>query len=732
MYLTPAGTAIEVILMSQNTQRVYSGRLQQSSFKTLGLRGTIFKSHPLYRLILLVSILSLTFLTAYLVGVLSSYVVKSLFYSSKIVNGLCLVFCILLVISVWGIKTKQLKFVNGIWAAGITIILTSTLVWLISKKVPSIFAPDFIWMNALVTPVFLGGYILTFLMSSVCLLALLYSADIRSHRKIKYLFSILIITLSTLLTYLIGGDPPIKSDFTKHYFELIKVTAGLLGGLLILLLSLDFAESRNIKSDLDFLRLWAIIYNTLGSTSFRDLDLSGVDFTGANVANTDFRAAKFYRTCLKYLKGLDRARVDNRYFDLDQPEVQMLLTQGFCYEKDFVGVNLQGAYLHGASDMRDFNLTDARLNGADLQKADLRGSTLLRTQLPEADLRGADLRRTNFTDANLTAASIREADLRNCILVRAQVARADFSRADLTGICIEDWSVSSKTNFTDVRCDYVFRQYEDGQPTHRYPSDRNFEPGEFAALFQQPENELELIFKGDFSYSALSLAFDKLKTEKPELYLELKGIEQRSNLWVVLVTSNNPTVEAELEQQFSTVYQIATNSDSVETTIKDSIYRDYEDIKQRLAESQQQARQFAGIAESQAETLKNLSKQALGTNFYIEGSNITNLTGQGQIEYTEAAGQIRSLVTRGGTEAQISQGSQQVLSQLQDVATTLPLQTDLIQQILLKEAQRDPAFRRFLLQQQQQILTDLPPGAIASAIQRAISQLTSEGSGNVV
>jgi hypothetical protein len=122
--------------------------------------------------------------------------------------------------------------------------------------------------------------------------------------------------------------------------------------------------------------------------------------------------------------------------------------------------------------------------------------------------------------------------------------------------------------------------------------------------------------------------------------------------------------------------------------------------------------------------LKQLSKQALGTNFYIEGSNITNLTGQGQIEYTEAAGQIRSLVTQGGTETQVSQGSQQVLFQLQDIATTPLLQTELIQQILLKEAQNDPAFRRFLLQQQQQILTALPAGTIASAIQGAILQLS--------
>jgi uncharacterized protein YjbI with pentapeptide repeats len=687
--------------------------MKQFPLNSLDLKGVVLKKSFLYKLPSLIFVLSLVIAANYLIGALSGFISKSLFYSPQLIQGFWLVFCIILAISAWGFKTRQLRFVHGIWSAGITVTLTSTIVWLASKKAPNIFEPDFIWVNALVTPVFLGGYILAFLMGSFCLLSLLNTTDSRDQRKIKFFFSILTIGLPGLVAYLIGGDPPISSGLTKDYFGPIKVATGLLSGLFILSLSLNFVESRNTKSDLDFLRLWSIIYSTLGSTSFHGLDLSRADLTGANISNTDFRAANFYRTCLKDVKGLDRARVDNHYFDLDQPKVQMLLTQGFCYTRDFVGMNLQGAYLRSASDMREFNLTDAKLDGADLQEADLRGSTLLRTQLPEANLQQADLRRANFTNANLTAASLRAADLRDCIFVWAQVARTDFTGADLTGACIEDWSISSKTTFTDVRCDYVFRQYENGQPSRRYPSDRNFEPGEFAALFQQPENELELIFKGDFSYNALSLAFYKLKTEKPELDLELKGIEQRGKLWVVRVTSSNPTVEARLEQEFSKVYQAATNSESLETTIKDSIYRDYEDIKQRLAESQQLLRQFAGISESQAEALKQLSKQALGTNFYIEGSNITNLTGQGQIEYTEAAGQIRSLVTQRGTEAQVSQGSQKVLAQLHDIAT-----------ILLKEAENDPVFRQFLLQQQQQILTVLPPGAVASAIQNAISQLT--------
>ncbi|WP_416670115.1 pentapeptide repeat-containing protein [Egbenema bharatensis] len=510
----------------------------------------------------------------------------------------------------------------------------------------------------------------------------------------------------------------------------LKITTvlGGLGLVLSLMISAWFTNQRRQVpwNYPDLLRELALVIGTWGGTSFHGLVLSNANFTRSELANTDLRAKKLYRTCFQDVAGLERARVDNQYLDLAYPKVQKLLTHGCSLDPNFSKFNLQGAYLQNA-DMRGFDLTDTNLTGSDLKGADLRGSRLIRTQLAGADLEGVDLRTNILIDANLTEANLRGTDLRDCILVRAQVARADFTGADLTGACIEDWSVSDKTTFTDVRCDYVFKEYEDGQPIHRYPSDRNFEPGEFAALFQQPENELELIFKGDFSYSALSLAFYKLKTEKSDLELDLKGIEQRGNLWVVRVTSSNPTIEAQLEQQFSEVYQTTTNNDSIETTIKDSIYRDYEDIKQRLVESQQLVRQFAGISESQAEALKQLSKQAFGTNFYIEGSAITNLSGQG-IQYTEAAGQIRSLVTRSGTEAQISQGSQQVLTQLQAIATTPTMQTELIQQILLREAQDDPAFRRILLQQQQQILTALPPGTIASAIRGAIAQLHEEWS----
>ncbi|HIK07176.1 MAG TPA: pentapeptide repeat-containing protein [Trichormus sp. M33_DOE_039] len=472
-------------------------------------------------------------------------------------------------------------------------------------------------------------------------------------------------------------------------------------------------------------RLWAIAVGSWWGTSFVNLDLSGVNFRGAKLANTDLRARKLYRTCFQQAIGLERARVDNQYLDLEHPKVQRLLIYGSSHDRNFCGFNLQGAYLQGA-DMRGFDLTDTNLTGSDLKRADLRESLLVRTQLAGADFRGVDLRKNVLIDANLTEADCRGADLRGSILVRAQVARADFTGADLTGICIEDWSVSSKTCFTDVRCDYIYRKYQDEQPIDRYPVDRYFETGEFAFLYQEPEEMVELIFKGEFDFSALSLAFYKLQTEMPELDLNLKAIEQREKLWVVKVRSNSiNNIEHIIEERFISVYQATHNETTVETVIKESIYRDYEETRNRLQASEQLVRQLAGITGEQAEALKELSKRAMGNSFFITGSTITNLAGSGQIEYREAADQIRSLITNSSDPSQVITILQGLINQLkgQNIATTVSTQIDLIQQIILAEAGKDQLFKKLLLEQGQQVVSAMPKDEIATAIQAVIAQL---------
>jgi hypothetical protein len=243
-------------------------------------------------------------------------------------------------------------------------------------------------------------------------------------------------------------------------------------------------------------------------------------------------------------------------------------------------------------------------------------------------------------------------------------------------------------------------------------------------LFAQPEDLVELVFKDDFDIGALSLALYKLETDAPELNLELRGVEQREKLWVAKIKSTNHLLnERMIEERLTSVYQVSGHT-TVEEIIKNSIYRDYEETKQRLAESEFLVRQLAGISGHQAEALKELSKRSLGNNFFISGSTITNLAGSGQIEYREAANSIRSLVTnRVDSHATL----QQLIGQLdaQNGATTSATQRELIQQVLLAEADQDPVFRQLLLEQGQQIVDRLPNGEIAIAVQSAIAQLNS-------
>jgi hypothetical protein len=285
------------------------------------------------------------------------------------------------------------------------------------------------------------------------------------------------------------------------------------------------------------------------------------------------------------------------------------------------------------------------------------------------------MRHFNLMETDLTGADLQGADLRGSILVRTQVIGVDFIGANLTGICIEDWSVNSQTCFTEVQCDYIYRKLdEQGEPTDRYPLERNFEPREFESLYQEVGNVVELIFKEGVNWRAFSFSLQKLQIEDDGLGLELKGFEKRGDRWVVKVTHNESASSQEVEQR---------------------LYGMYNEMKSLLAAKEQQINQLLGIAADQAAALKGYSRQAFGNSFCIVGSSITNLAGSGQIDYDEAAGQVRSIVASSCEPAQITPVAQNLLAQLQGkrVATTSHQQAELIQQVILTEAQKDPFFQ---------------------------------------
>ncbi|OKH51675.1 hypothetical protein [Scytonema sp. HK-05] len=108
----------------------------------------------------------------------------------------------------------------------------------------------------------------------------------------------------------------------------------------------------------------------------------------------------------------------------------------------------------------------------------------------------------------------------------------------------------------------------------------------------------------------------------------------------------------------------------------------------------------------------------MGNSFFITGSTITNLAGSGQIEYNEAADQVRNIVANSSDQVQVTTTVRNFLTQLQgqSVATTAGTQAELIKQVLLSEADKDPIFKQLLVLQGQQLVDATQEGPITTAI----------------
>ncbi|MEH2108079.1 pentapeptide repeat-containing protein [Nostoc sp.] len=251
----------------------------------------------------------------------------------------------------------------------------------------------------------------------------------------------------------------------------------------------------------------------LGGTSFRELDLSHLDFSRISLANIDLRAKKLYRTRFTGTTAWDAATVDDSYLDLHQPKVQALL-KGEPITQNFFRTNLRGAYLQKVV-LQYFDFTEAILDGVDL----------------------------------------REANLYYARFVRTLVTDVDFSQANLTGCCLKDWSFNRQTCFQGVICDYIYRDFEDGKPTQRYPIERNFLPGEFEAIVRKIETSYELVFEHEIDPISLSFVFEKFRLEDESLGLELQGLEQRGDLWIVKVGHREGVSRQQVVERVNETYE---------------------------------------------------------------------------------------------------------------------------------------------------------------------------------
>lgn len=287
----------------------------------------------------------------------------------------------------------------------------------------------------------------------------------------------------------------------------------------------------------------------LTNSEFRDANLDNAHLNGANLNNAHL--------C---------------FVNLSNAELQNAkLNEANLSHSNLAGAILNSATLHNANlvgvQLNKVKLNNANLSGANLSRANLCEATLIATKLYGANLYSANLSKANITgvnlatsnlqnanlysvystNINLTYANLKNANLENANLdgsdlqysnfycanlfgVNLQTVKAletNFSGATLTGACIENWNINSKTNFDNVICDYIYLKQNKQE---RRPSDpnRNFEPGEFAALVQKSVETVDLIFNNGIDWQSFLKSFQDIQVEGANGKLAIQAIERKT------------------------------------------------------------------------------------------------------------------------------------------------------------------------------------------------------------
>lgn len=264
---------------------------------------------------------------------------------------------------------------------------------------------------------------------------------------------------------------------------------------------------------------------TLSGANLSRADLSGADLSFADLRSAKFNGARFSDT---RLSSANLSKVDLSNANLSKTDLRFA---------NFSNSNLSSANL-SKTDLRSANFSSsnlgkANLSGANLSEAYLRKAFLREANLSKAVLKAAKLSFTNLSKANLSEADLslavmEAANLQHADLSAVQVLKTDFTRANLTGACIQDWNINSKTNLGDVQCDYVYLKKACSLGfSSRYPKDRTFQCGEFTKQFQQTSEITELFFSNGLT--ELFQSFQELQKQYTDKVMAIQELEPKND-----------------------------------------------------------------------------------------------------------------------------------------------------------------------------------------------------------
>ncbi|MEM9136501.1 MAG: pentapeptide repeat-containing protein [Cyanobacteria bacterium P01_F01_bin.42] len=340
----------------------------------------------------------------------------------------------------------------------------------------------------------------------------------------------------------------------------------------------------------------------LSSTNLSGADLSGANLRGVYAKSSSLKGSKLFRADLS---GANLSGADLTHTNLSGTNLS--------------GTNLSGTNLSGTvlvrNDLRRVNLSGAILSAANLEGANLEGSTLYRSNLSGANLFRANLSGANLSFSNLRSVSLKGAkllginlsgvdlsgtDLSGADLNGAGVLGTNFERTILTAACVENWNVDNATNFDNTICEYVYlkRSQKD-----RRPREGVFKPGEFAILFQQVANTIDLIFKDGIDWQAFFQSFQELRSQYADQNLSIQAIEKkRGEAFVVRVEVAEGADKVAIESRAKKLYetQLKTLEAQYERQLRLQGEQHSAEIQRMIAAERQEKATLIGVLTTMA------------------------------------------------------------------------------------------------------------------------------------
>jgi len=367
-------------------------------------------------------------------------------------------------------------------------------------------------------------------------------------------------------------------------------------------------------------------------------DLQGIELFNANLKNAYLLSANLNSAHLKNA-NLNFADLENAHLanaDLSSAQLK--------------NANLNSAFLYSAylekADLSSANLAFAKLLSANLEKADLSSANLTFADLLSANLNSAQLKNANLNFANLTLVNLENSDLSNAFLAVVKALKTSFKGATLTGACIADWHTNSETNFEDVVCDYIYRQWDGAkqEPTERYPSDpnRNFAPGEFTKIYQQVRETVDLFFGESIDWQVFLTSYQNVQLESNYGELDICAIKKLSDgSFVISVEVPATSDKAEIERVFFQKYKKALSTKTKEyRKILQSKNKEIQNHQQEIIQlHREKSTDLMKIIELQAQQTINIEAKAVAGDNIKQSGNFGIGVNQGEISgHTKVVG----------------------------------------------------------------------------------------------